>query len=177
MRFDNPVETDHDLSYHRNDSLNKNYVSWTLLLIGLVLVEWSHLSQLLVIFNSFSLPIYGIYVSDVQSMPYSHTLNLNRGCTLISHFYQNGNTWGCLVFPFNFFLLFFFLNYQWQQLIIKTKATDVFFIRIRSKVHTLRETKKIHLDCKRVVYRLDKQLRSVDIPISGNMVRFCGRIR
>ena len=107
MRFDNPVETDHDLSYHRNDSLNKNYVSWTLLLIGLVLVEWSHLSQLLVIFNSFSLPIYGIYVSDVKSMPYSHTLNLNRGCTLISHFYQNGNTWGCLVFPFNFFLLFF----------------------------------------------------------------------
>ena len=107
MRFDNPVETDHDLSYHRNDSLSKNYVSWTLLLIALVLVEWSHLSQLLVIFNSFSLPIYGIYVSDVQSMPYSHTLNLNRGCTLISHFYQNGNTWGCLVFPFNFFLLFF----------------------------------------------------------------------
>ena len=39
MRFDNPVETDHDLSYHRNDSLSKNYVSWTLLLIGLVLVE------------------------------------------------------------------------------------------------------------------------------------------
>lgn len=107
MRFDNPVETDHGLSYHRNDSLNKNYVSWALLLIALVLVEWSHLSQLLVIFNSFSLPIYGIYVSDVKSMPYSHTLNLNRGCTLISHFYQNGNTWGCLVFPFNFFLLFF----------------------------------------------------------------------
>lgn len=72
---------------------------------------------------------------------------------------------------------FFFLNYQWQQLIIKTKATDVFFIRIRSKVHTLGETKKIHLDCKRVVYRLDKQLWSVDIPISGNMVRFCGRIQ
>ena len=127
MRFDNPVETDHDLSYHRNDSLNKNYVSWTLLLIVLVLVEWSHLSQLLVIFNSF-------FLANIRNIRFGRTEHALQP-------YVKSKSWLHIKFAFlpkrkymrlfsvslQFLSSFFFLNHQWQQLIIKTKATDVFF--------------------------------------------------